>query len=266
MNWLKPAFAIAMRHFFLLYTSVARIPQLFVWVFIDILLWGFVARYLNTMGTGQDFISMFLGTILLWAFLVRVMHSIIVVFFEDVWTRNFLNIFASPLSLSQYVTGLVIAGTLTSFVGLAAMLILAVGVFGLSYLTYGLMLIPFMLVLYLCGVVLGVFGAAIVLRFGPPAEWLIWPIPAVFSPFAAVFYPIAVLPEWMQWVSKAIPPSYVFEAMRAILRGEAFPLTDLYISIGLTALYMLLASVLFVRVYKIALRTGLIARYSAEAV
>jgi ABC-2 type transport system permease protein len=136
--------------------------------------------------------------------------------------------------------------------------------FGLSFAVYGLALIPFLLVLFLFGIALGVLAVAFVLRYGPAAEWFIWPIPAVLSPFAAVFYPLSTLPAWMQHVSHLLPPSHVFESMRTILAGGPICWTGLLWSISLAAFYIVLAGWFFTRIYRRAVRTGLIARYSAE--
>ena len=100
-------------------------------------------------------------------------------FFEDVWSRNFLNIFATPLTISEYLGGLVLSSIATSAVGLLVMLLLANTVFGLSFFAYGLALVQFLLALFEFGIALGVFACAVVLRLGPAAEWFIWPIPAL---------------------------------------------------------------------------------------
>ena len=84
------------------------------------------------------------------------------------------------------------------------------------------MLAGFVLVLFLFGMALGVAAIAIVLRMGPAAEWFVWPIPALLSPFAAVYYPLSTLPRPMQWFSRLLPPSYVFEGMRAVVAGRRF--------------------------------------------
>jgi len=187
-------------------------------------------------------------------------------FLEDVWSRNFLNLFASPLSIREYVGGLVLSSIATSSLGLVTMVVLATTVFGLSFFVYGLMLVPFLLVLFLFGVALGIFASALVLRFGPASEWIVWPIPAFLSPFAAVFYPESTLPQWMRHVSHLLPPSHVFEGMRAIVSGGALRGADLAWSAGLAALYIVLASWFFTRTYRHGVRTGLLARYSAESV
>jgi ABC-2 type transport system permease protein len=258
--------AIVLRQFYLMRGSPARILPLFGWVAIDIILWGFITRYLNSIArSGFNFVPVLLGAVLMWDFFTRVMQGVTIAFFEDVWSRNFLNIFATPLSIWEYVLGLVISSIATSSFGLIVMLMLATSVFGLSFFVYGLILVPSLLVLFAFGIALGIIASAIVLRLGPAAEWFIWPIPALLSPFAAVFYPLSTLPRWMQYVAHLLPPSYVFEAMRAILAGRATSPVVLLWAASLAVLYIALAGWFFARIYRHAVRTGLIARYSAES-
>jgi ABC-2 type transport system permease protein len=259
--------AIVLRQAYLLRASPVRVLPVFAWVAIDIVLWGFITKYLNAIASpGFDFVPMLLGAILLWDFFTRVMHGVSIAFLEDVWSHNFLNLFASPLSIGEYVGGLVISSIATSVLGLLTMVVLAATVFGLSFLVYGLLLVPFLLNLFLFGIALGIFASALVLRFGPASEWIVWPLPAFLSPFAAIFYPVSELPRWMQPISWLLPPSYVFEGMRAVVTGGAFRETALLWSAGLCALYIVLASWFFCRIHRHAVRTGLLARYSAESV
>ncbi len=266
MRW-HPILAILLRQFYLMRGSPARLFPLVMWVAVDILLWGFITKYLATVAApGFNFVSTLLGAVLLWDFFGRVMLGVTTAFFEDVWSRNFLNIFASPLSIAEYVAGLVLTSIITSSFALIVMFVLASVAFGFSFFAYGAMLAPFLLVLFLTGIALGIFGAAIVLRLGPAAEWLIWPIPALISPFVGVFYPLATLPSWMQTIAYVLAPSYVFEGVRAIVAGQTFPATHLLWATGLAVLYILLAVLFFVRVFRHAVRSGLLARYSAETV
>ncbi len=261
------AAAIVLRQYYLIRGSLSRVVPLFAWVAIDMVLWGFITRYLNTVSLSRfDFVPMLLGAVLLWDFLVRVMQGVTISFFEDVWSRNFLNIFATPLSISEYFFGLVISSIATSLIGLVMMIILATTLFGLPFFAYGLMLVPFLLLLFLFGIALGIFSTAVVLRLGPASEWFIWPIPALIAPFAGVFYPLATLPEWMQYLSRLLPPSFVFEGMRTIISGGAVPASELFWGGSLAVIYILFACWFFTRMYKHAVLTGLIARYSAETV
>lgn len=257
--------AIALRQFYLIRGNLSRVLPLFVWVGVDIVLWGFITRYLNTVSSpGFNFVPTLLGAVLLWDFLIRVMQGVTTAFFEDVWSRNLLHIFAAPLSNAEYVSGLVISSTVTSVVGLLVMVILATIVFGLSLFRYGIMIVPFLLVLFMFGIALGILGSGAVVRLGPSAEWFIWPIPAIISPFVGVFYPLSILPQWMRFISRVLPPSYVFEGMRTIIAGGSISGLVLLSGFCLSVLYILLAYWLFARVCQHAVRTGLIARYSAE--
>jgi ABC-2 type transport system permease protein len=246
-------------------SSPVRILPTFAWVAIDIIVWGFLTRYLNTVaGNGFNFVPSLLGAVLFWDFFMRIMQGVSTAFLEDVWSRNFLNLFASPLTLTEYVTGLVLTSIATSSVGLLVMLVLATALFGFSFFALGTMLIPFLLVLFLFGIALGILASALVMRLGPASEWLIWPLPALLSPFAGVYYPLSTLPGWMQAVGRLLPPSYVFEGMRALVNGGSFSAGLLLAGMALAVLQIALAAAFFARVFRYAVRTGLLARYSAE--
>lgn len=264
---LRATMALVLRYLYLLKSSPTRVISLYIWVAIDIVLWGFISNYLNLIGAaGFNFVPAFLGAVLLSDFFARVILGITTAFFEDVWSRNFLNIFASPLRISEYLGGLVLTGVLTSMMGLVFMLLLAWLCFGLSPFAYGWLMIPFVGILYLTGIALGIVGCAVVLRLGPASEWFIWPIPALIAPFAGVFYPVHILPHWMQVVSSILPPSYVFGNLRALLANQPPDLSQLALGSLLGLGYIIASCLIFMLSYRHAVRTGLIARYSAETI
>src|SRR3546814_12662641 len=115
-----------------------------------IVLWGFITRYLNSVGpSGMDFVPTLLGAVLLWDFFSRVMQGVTTAFFEDAWSRNFLNVFASPLPIAGSISGLVLTSVVTSIVGLVVMLVLSTAEFGRSSLSLGLLVVPFLLVRFI---------------------------------------------------------------------------------------------------------------------
>ncbi len=259
--------AIPLRQLYLYRSSAARVVPLFAWVTIDMVLWGFMTKFLGSLAhTSYRFVPALLGAVLFWDFMTRVMQGVTTAFFEDVWSRNFLNVFATPITMSEYIAGLLSTSLATSLVGLAVMIAVATLAFGLNFASYGVMLLPFVLVLFLNGMALGVAAIAMVLRFGPAAEWFVWPIPALLAPFACVYYPLATLRGPMQWLARLLPPSYVFEGMRAVVAGHDFNGALLAIAFALAIAYIVLAYWIFARVYRHAVQTGLIARYSAETV
>ena len=259
--------AVLLRHFYLMRGSPARVVPLFAWVAVDIVLWGFIARWFGVLsGRGPSLVPVLLGAVLLWDFFTRVMHGVTMAFLEDVWSRNFLNLFSTPITVAEYVVGLVLSSLATSLVGLGAMLLLASLGFGLSFLSYGLALLPFLLVLFGFGVALGILAVALVLRLGPAAEWFVWPMPALLAPFVGVFYPVSTLPGWMRAIAAVLPPSPVFEGLRAVVAGGPVPWGSLGLGAALCAAWIALAAWAYAAVHRHAVRTGLIGRYSAETV
>ncbi|MEK7133460.1 MAG: ABC transporter permease [Patescibacteria group bacterium] len=262
---IRRAYAIAFRQFYLIRGHPTRFWQMFVWITVDVIIWGYITKYLTTVVPPSfGVLTFFLGAVVLWGFLLRVMQGMTTSFLEDVWSKNFLNLFASPLKISEYIVGLVLTSILTSILVLSGVIALASLVFGFSLFTLGVYLAPFLLILFLFGIALGIFGVAIVLRIGPSAEWFVWPIPAVLNPFVGVFYPVSTLPDWMRVVSKALPPSYVFEGMRTALLSGTFSSLALVEGVVLAVLYIVLAYAFFVYVYRTVVRNGLIARFEAE--
>ena len=69
---------------------------------------------------------------------------------------------------------------------------------------------------------MGILAASfiMVLKRGDPITWAFG---ALSSLLGGVYYPITVMPEWMQWFSKLLPITYALEAMRlALLQGASF--------------------------------------------
>lgn len=266
MRW-RRSYAIVLRQYYLMRGSVSRLVPLFAWVTIDVVLWGFITRYFASVaGPGFAAVRLLLGAVLMWDFFTRVMQGVTTTFFEDVWARNFLNLFAAPVTIAEYVTGLVIAAIAMSLIGLIVMIVLAAAAFGLSFAAYGLVVVPFLLVLFVFGIALGLLACAVVLRLGPSSEWFVWPIPVLLSPIVGVFYPLSTLPGWLQVIARGLPPSYVFESMRAVVAGHAASGAGLAIAAALALAELGAAGWVFARTHRRALASGLIARYAAETV
>lgn len=265
---LKRIYAVFIRQMFLMKGNPTRLVAIFTWQIIDILQWGFISKYLGSFGQATfGFIAVILGAIILWEFMSRIQQGIMTAFLEDIWTQNFINFFASPIKVSEYLGGLVLTSMATGLVGMLIMLALAGGLFGYSIFMLGLYLLPFVLILFIFGMAMGILVAAIIFRLGPAAEWLGWPIPLVLSIFAGVFYPVATLPGALQVISKIVPAAYVFESFRGILAGSGFSsamAVNLLIGAGLALIYLALAYLFFIRIYHHNLKTGGLARFGAE--
>ena len=265
MNF-RRAYAVFFRYTLLLWGNPQRLVQIFVWGSFDVILWGFLTKYLNGVGNaGFSFVPTLLGGIILSDFLSRVQQGTATPALEDIWSSNLLNYFASPLKVSEYILGLISSAILTTILAMTVMLSIAT-MFGFSILSYGLSLSLFVLILFLFGIALGIIAAAIVLRYGPSSEWFIWPMVYVLTPFVGVFYPIAVLPHWMRAIAAILPPSYVFEGMRGIVLGAPSSLPSILFGVILSCVYVVLAGIFFRFIFRTVVRYGLLARYSAEGI
>lgn len=263
---IRRTYAILLRQIYLYRDNPTRFFQMFSWAIIDLVLWGFLSKYLYGVNSVSFGIALaLLSAVLLWGFLNRVHQGVMMAFLEDSWSRNFLNIFATPLKLHEYVAGFVVSTIVTSAIVSAVSIALAYAVFGYAISVLGAYLLPFFLVLFIFGVSLGILAAAVVLRLGPAAEWFTWPLAAVVGPFVGVFYPVSVLPEWMQAIAHTLPPTYVFEGMRAVLNDGSFSGASLLAGFLLAVLYLLGAYAIFAVVHRTVIRNGQIARYSAES-
>lgn len=258
-------YTIFLRQFFLIRRSPHRLLGLFYWSTIELFVWGFLTVYLHRIGGSEfGFITVILGTVILWNFLLRIQQGIGVSFLEDIWTRNLFNLFASPLSIHEYCLGLVVTSVASSFLSIMAMVGLAWLLFSYSVFQFGFLLIPFAAVLFLFGMALGIFTVAVILRFGPSSEILAWSIPVLLPPFSGVFYPLAALPNWLQHLAYVFPSSHVFEGMRSAAVGGSFQYQSLLIALGLSFLYILLSYGLLIRAYRHLLSHGKLSRFSSD--
>lgn len=260
--------AIFVRQIFLISTNPTRLASIFLWLIIDILQWGFISRYLASLGRDTfSFITVILGAVILWEFMSRIQQGILMGFMEDIWTQNLINLFASPLKIREYLTGLVLTSLSTGIISFLIMALLAGTIFSYNILKIGLLIIPFMTILLIFGIAMGIFVTAMIFRLGPTAEWLGWPVPIVLSLFSGVFFPISTLPEWMRVFAMFIPASYIFEALRAIITIGNYNHTiihGLIISALLSLAYILATSLFFLHVYHRNLKEGNISRFNAE--
>ncbi len=251
--------ALMLRYYFLYSKSTFRVLDIFFWPFMDLLVWGFVSMYLLKMGGGVPaFITFLIGAIIFWDILYRAQQAVTVSFLEDVWSRNLLNIFVAPVRISEFVAATYLVGMIQAIIVLVMMSVLALWFYSFNIFTIGVWLAPFFVNLLLMGWVIGLVTTALILRFGQAAEVLAWAVPFLVQPLAAVFYPVEVLPPWLQVVSNAIPATHVFEGMREVLKGTGLSITHLTAAFALNAVYLVAAALFFRHMFNKARMLGLL--------
>jgi ABC-2 type transport system permease protein len=254
--------AIVQRQAFLYKRTFHRWLDLFYWPLVDLVLFGFIQLYIQRQpGAISHVAGFFLGAVILWDLLFRSQQSVSVGFLEDVWSRNVLNVWASPIRPFEYIGGTIVSGVIRVLVGSTFAVLVARLFYDFNLLTVGIGLVPLVAGLAAMGWALGIFATAVMLRFGEGAEPLAWALAFVFQPVSAVFYPVSVLPGWLQPVSRAVPASHAFAGLRAILRDGGFPGRQIVLTFALDAVYLVACSLFFSWMLRQVRRRGLLSRF-----
>lgn len=250
------------RYVFIYMRGSFRILDVAFWPVMDLLVWGFVSVYfIGLNGSGKPgAVTFLIGAIILFNILYRSQQSVTISLLEDLWSRNLLNIFVAPITVAEFICATYLVGLAqVAFVGLSTS-ILAALLYHFNILSLGFLLVPLFLNLIVMGWSLGLLSSGLILRYGHQAEALCWALPYLVQPFSAVFYPISVLPTWLQPVSRLMPASYVFEGMRSVLQGNADVGADLAWATGLNAAYWIFFSFFYTRMLQAARNRGSLAR------
>ena len=217
MNWNK-IFALSLRHIYLIKSSFPRILDLIYWPTIQILLWGFISKFFTLSSSFfENTVGIILSAAILYDFLFRVSISYNMMFLEEIWSRNFTNLFIAPIKLSEIITALTFTAILRTLIGFIPAALLAIPFFGVSIFKIGPPLIFLLITLYIFGVTLGLLVTSGLIRYGPSFENIAWASLFFLAPLGCIYYPIDVLPEWLQILARFLPLVHIFEEMRNIL-------------------------------------------------
>src|SRR5262245_1415883 len=241
-----------LRYWYVIRSSWPRTAELIYWPLVQMLMWGFLQSYLaGRTGLCQQGCGLFIGAVLLWDILVRSQLGFAVAFLEEIWSRNLGHLMMSPLRPGELVAALMAVSFIKLMVAMVPVAILAYTFFGFNVLSLGWAFAAFFANLVLTSWALGLVSTGVVLRWGLGAESFAWLIVFVFLPLCCVYYPVATLPAWLQPVALALPPTYVFEGLRAIVlegrfvpafMGMAFALNAIYLALGFAAFAYFLQS------------------------
>ena len=245
MNF-KKIYALGLRHLYLVSNSFPRILDLIYWPTVQIFLWGFISKFFTL---NSDYYSNTVGIILtaaiLYDFLFRASISFNMMFLEEIWSRNFTNLFIAPIKISEIITSLTLTAILRTLIGLIPAVILAVPLFGVSVFKLGAPLLFLLIALYLFGISLGLLVTSGLLRFGPSFENIAWASLFFLAPLGCIYYPIEILPDVLQIIAKCLPLVHIFEEMRSILMTGVVNYIDIIRSISLSIIYFIFGVIIF---------------------
>lgn len=239
--------------------SFPRILDVLFWPVLELLVWGFLSVYLEKLNLQSvNILSLLLGAMIFWTFMNRSQEAVTVAFLEDVWEKNLLNLFVTPVRISEFLASTVVLGLVRIILAGVVLGILSILLYHFNLFVYGLYAVPFIMSLLLFGWVIGLFIIGIILRFGTSAQVLAFGAIFVIQPFSAVFYPVSALPAAVQWVAYLFPSTYVFEGMRAVIATGAMPLAPLILSFAINFVYVVLVLYFFYAMFRKVKNRGLL--------
>ncbi len=249
--------ALVLRHIYLLRGSGPRILELVYWPTVQMVLWGFITLFLvNHSSWVAQASGVLISAVLLWDVLFRSQLGVSLVFMEEMYSRNLGHLFVSPLRPGELAVALLTMSLLRTLIGVGGAALIAIPLFHYSIFDLGLPLLAFFLNLIVMGWAIGLLVSGIVLRYGLGAEGIAWAAIFAVQPISGVYYPIDILPGWLQVVAHALPSSHVFEGMRAVLFEHRFRV-DLWLNaLALNALYLTAGVAAFLAFFNGARRRG----------
>jgi ABC-2 type transport system permease protein len=249
--------AMVLRYWYLLRYSWPRIVDLIYWPAVQMLMWGFLQLYLAEQSGPLAFAGgAFIGSVLLWDILFRGQIGFSISFLEEMWSRNLGNLMMTPLRPSELIAALMVMSIVRVLIGMVPVTFMAMLFFGFNLWGLGLAVAAFFFNLILTSWSIGLVASGMVLKKGLGAEGLAWSLTFLLLPLCCVYYPVSVLPQWLQWIALALPPTHVFEGLRALVLGQAFDARAMLTALGLNLLYFAAAGAAFFLLLRSARRSG----------
>lgn len=249
--------ALVTRHIQLWRSSVMRLVDSIYWPAVQMVMWGFLTQYLMPQAS---FVAQAAGVLLsglmLWEVVVRGNLSLSIAFLEEMWSRNLGHLFVSPIRSWELAAGIVIVALLRTLLGMIPVSLLAWAFFGYNIYSLGLPLIAFFFILQMFSWSIGLAMSGLVMRVGQSAESFAWAAVFILMPVSGVYYPVSVLPGWLQGIAWSLPTSYIFEGMRAILTEKAVHWNLMAVALGLSIVYLVVGFQVFQWFYRSSRRAG----------
>jgi ABC-2 type transport system permease protein len=238
--------AMVLRHWYVIRASWPRTAELVYWPLVQMLTWGFLQSYLaQATSLAGRAAGLFIGGVLLWDILVRGQLGFSIAFLEEVWSRNLGHLMMSPLRPAELIASLILVSVVKLSVAMVPVMLMANWFFGFNVLSLGIGFAALFANLMIMSWSMGLLSAGVVLRWGLGAENFAWLVAFVLLPVCCVYYPVATLPGWLQPVALALPPTYVFEGLRALVTTHTFEAGYMVKALLLNLVYFALGAAAF---------------------
>jgi ABC-2 type transport system permease protein len=249
MRWHK-IYGLSLRHIYLIKSSFPRILDLIYWPSIQVFLWGFISKFFTISSSYyNNTVGVILTAAILYDFLFRSSISYNMMFLEEIWSRNFTNLFIAPIKISEIIAALTMTAIFRTMIGLVPAVLLAIPLFGVSIFKLGIPLFFLLIALYIFGISLGLLVTAGLLRFGPSFENIAWASLFFLAPLGCIYYPIEILPNFLQITAKILPLVHIFEEMRNILINQTINSVAILKGLFISLIYFFLGVAIFYWAY-----------------
>lgn len=249
--------AITVQNLFHMKHSFEDFVNAFWWPVLDLLIWGLMTRYFYQLkGISGNIIAFLMSGMILWHIVWRAQEDISVTFLRNVWSKNLLNLFVSPLTIWEFLAGTLLLGAIKIVFTLLAVTAVAFFAYSFNLFILGWSLIPFFASLLISGWIAGLFITGFIVRYGLRIQAFSWSLIGLIHPFSCVLYPFDSLPLWMQKIAWFLPTTHVFEGMRGVLAGAGFSIEHILWAFGLNILYLVLSGLFFSFMFEKARETG----------
>lgn len=249
--------AMTFRYWYLLRKSWPRLLELVYWPALNMIVWGLLTFYFNeNKNASMQAAGLLLGAVMLWDVLFRGQLGFTFSFMEEVWSRNVANLLMSPLHPAELAGSLMVMSVIRLVLGMTPVTLLALALFDFNIYAMGLPLIAFFINLVIMSWAVGLVVAGLVLRNGMGAESLAWSVMMLLLPICCVYYPVTVLPSSLQLIAWSLPPTYVFEGLRAAILDGVFRADLMLECLGLNVLFLGLGFAIFMLLMQSARHRG----------
>jgi len=249
MRWHK-IYGLSLRHIYLIKSSFPRILDLIYWPSIQVFLWGFISKFFTISSSYyNNTVGIILTAAILYDLLFRSSISYNMMFLEEIWSRNFTNLFIAPIKISEIIAALTMTAIFRTMIGLVPAVFLAIPLFGVSIFKLGIPLFFLLIALYIFGISLGLLVTAGLLRFGPSFENIAWASLFFLAPLGCIYYPIEILPNILQIIAKILPLVHIFEEMRNILINQTVNNVAILKGLFISLIYFFIGVAIFYAAY-----------------
>ncbi|MCX5922687.1 MAG: ABC transporter permease [Candidatus Dependentiae bacterium] len=250
------AWTVVLRYLYSHRNGMSSLFDYFYWPLIDMLIFGFVGTSLSTQQNSTVVINLIAGLIL-WQVSFRTHLEVSRNLLQEIWDENLVNFFATPLTIAEWIVGLMMTGLLGTLITVPYGALLMKLIFNLNLFSIGISLLPLILLLVVSGWVLGFIASGFLIYWGQRIETIVWAIGWLPAPFCSVYYSVDILPHWMQIVSKCLPMTHAFEGMRYALTMGQIPYWHIAVSFTLNVVYLILALGFFMHMLRKSKAQGL---------